>query len=571
VTTIDDDDDDNGWMIKQRSIMLFPNNKRRSDSYWCSKRRFQSHHHHHFKKVLLLGFGILLVSWLSSLVFYTTTTTTTTTTRIPLEEEEIIALNYYPYNDIPNHSSDRERPLPYSSKQQQQQGREGTNESDVSEYKSPSSSSSSCLVHRPIAAKFDHVQQTSSGSDHAIQNQSRRFAILQQPSAIKCGRLRRDWTGAGRQRRQQEQQQQRQQTVGVISTTRTLSSNLAREMEAHQSNCSLPVMDFYVDHDYGLGSHLVLWSQALCNAWESNHRIRTVSHPDWLWLDRTYCTTSRNQDDDESPLSCYFPKAENRCPQDIRQSQQQRQQHQAVNVTDPRNRKAFCKRIREAADSETSLREFRRASMEYLFQPVSPLVMAEAERQLGLLFYSDTNCGGGGTVQVPDDLIAVHIRWGDKFWEMNLPSIQEYLNAIEQTLDLQQRQEGSSSTNRTKNNSSTRNETVHIYLATEDPRAVQEFLQQAPAHYKVYVDRTVTELNDHRPTKGNRASWTSRNTLGRAGLVALGSLLVALEAQSFVLTTQSNWSRLIDALRRNVVDAQCGNCTRMIDLRPGDW
>jgi hypothetical protein len=484
---------------------------------------------HRVEKVLLLCSVVLVVSLLLSSVFYTTTTIII----IPLEKE-MIAFNYYPYNDSPIHLQVADNETLLLNPHQHQ--RREHDESEV--YESPS-----CLVHRPITAKFDHVKNNEN------MNQSRLAAIIHQPSAAQCGRLRRDWTG-GRHRQQQQQQQQQQKQP-------SLYSDLAREMEAHQSNCSLPTMYFNVDNDYGLGSHLVLWSQALCNAWEANHRIRTVN-PEWLWRDRTYCSQQRQAARDESPLSCYFPKVENRCPQDRRSQQQSQQQQQAVNVTDPRNRNTFCKRIREAAhdDRETVLREFRRASMEYIFQQVSPLVIAEAERQLGLLFHNNR-----GTV--PGNLIAVHIRWGDKFWEMDLAPIPEYLDAIEQLLQLQQ---GSSS-----NTYSTGNETVHIYLATEDPRAVQEFLHQAPAHYKVYVDRTVAELNAYRPAKGNRASWTSRNTQGRAGLVALGSLLVALEAQAYVLTTQSNWSRLMDALRRNVIDAQCGNCTRMIDLRPGDW
>jgi hypothetical protein len=100
---------------------------------------------------------------------------------------------------------------------------------------------------------------------------------------------------------------------------------------------------------------------------------------------------------------------------------------------------------------------------------------------------------------------------------------------------------------------------------------VDAFMRAAEPGWKVFVDRTVPELNDYRPARGNRASWTTKNTKGRAGLVALGSLLVALEANDFVLTTASNWSRLMNELRKNVLDPRCGNCTRMVDLRPGEW
>ena len=58
---------------------------------------------------------------------------------------------------------------------------------------------------------------------------------------------------------------------------------------------------------------------------------------------------------------------------------------------------------------------------------------------------------------------------------------------------------------------------------------------------------------------------------GKPGLIALGSLLVAMEANDFVLTTGSNWSRLINELHRNVLDPRCNNCTRLIDLLHGEY
>jgi cytochrome c5 len=152
------------------------------------------------------------------------------------------------------------------------------------------------------------------------------------------------------------------------------------------------------------------------------------------------------------------------------------------------------------------------------------------------------------------------MRWGDKFWEMDLAPAAEYIAAIHTLLN-------TSSTNANATNA----EPVAIYLSTEDPRAAAAFRNATPPNWTVYVDRTIHELDTYRPAKGNRASWTTRNTRGRAGLVALGSLLVALEANLFVLTTKSNWSRLLNELRKNVIHPRCGNCTRMIDLRPGEW
>jgi hypothetical protein len=210
------------------------------------------------------------------------------------------------------------------------------------------------------------------------------------------------------------------------------------------------------------------------------------------------------------------------------------------NVTDPRVTKTFCK----LCQNEERKKEWRAASTEYLFERVSPVIIQEAQRQIGLLF---------GAQGAPDDLITVHIRWGDKFWEMDLAKIDEYMDAIQQLLPKDSK------------------EMANIYLATEDPRALDEFLKVKPNGWNVYYDITIKELNAFRPKKGNRASWATRNTKGRAGLVALGSLLIALEAKMFVLTTKSNWSTLMNHLRTNIVDPRCGNCTQMIDLRPGAW
>jgi hypothetical protein len=287
---------------------------------------------------------------------------------------------------------------------------------------------------------------------------------------------------------------------------------------------------------------------------ELGYRVRAMN-PQWLWMDKLYCDPQKAK---ISPFHCYFPNAEIRCPNDETLLDSS---NNTTNIThntsnfltlpDPRDRRQKCQRLFSGDTDETNqklLLSFRSASMEFLFQHLSPLVMKEAERQIGLLFGEQT----------PPGLITVHIRWGDKFWEMDLAPIEEYMDAV-QTI-LKRRVEASISF-----------PNVNIYLACEDPRAVTEFLQSAPTDWNIFVDRTVSELSPYRPQKGNRASWVARNTQGRAGLVALGSLLVAMEANDFVLTTKSNWSSLMDALRRNVIDPRCGNCTTVIDLRPGVW
>ena len=349
---------------------------------------------------------------------------------------------------------------------------------------------------------IDHPPMTFNASGKRVSDPT--VQLLEQSTGTVCGELRRNWR------------------------YNPPLSNLAQNIFHHQSNCSMPVANNHMDNMFGFGSHMLLWSQSMCNAMEDGYRIRT-HQPEWLWLDQHHC--DMEQAANQSPMLCYFPQSEYRCS---------RNEVAIQNVTDPRDKRKRCKLVRE--NNEHLLGDFRAASMEYLFQSLSPLIIQEAQRQIGLIFQSR---------YVPEDLICVHIRWGDKFFEMELASIEEYIDAI----------------NQLTGNATTAN----IYLATEDPKALNEFLQQAPSGWKVYHDITITEINAFRPVKGNRASYATKNTKGRAGLVALGSLLVGLEAKSFVLTTKSNWSALINYLRTNIIDPRCDNCTQMIDLRPGVW
>ena len=314
-------------------------------------------------------------------------------------------------------------------------------------------------------------------------------------------------------------------------------SRFATAIDAHQSNCSLPVATYHIDNQFGIGSHIALWSQAMCNSMEQKVRLRTYN-PIWLWLDQTFCHATVAAD--KSPLLCYMPAAEFRCGCD--------EVPPNVNISDPRDKKHNqCSLLKNRG--KDLLREFRAATTEFLFQRISPLVIREAERQVGLLF---------GPQGAPHDLITVHIRWGDKFWEMpnrTLVAVQGYMDAVSILL----------------HETNGHNRTANIYLATEDPRAYLEFQAATPAGWNVFYDLTVEELNPFRPNKGNRASHMAKNSKGRAGLAGFASLLVAMEAKLFVLTTTSNWSRLMDHLRKNVINPRCNNCTKMIDLVSGVW
>lgn len=387
-----------------------------------------------------------------------------------------------------------------------------------------------CLNHEPSV-----MNETSKpGSDPSK-------TILEHQSATRCGLLRRNWLH------------------------NPPLSDVAIEIESHQSNCSLPLATHHFDNTFGLGSHIILWGQALCNGMETQYRMRSHA-PKWLWLDQEHCDMQNQAN--LSPMLCYFPASENRCS-DVHQTTHvvadkkdsssittakiSNDVNVSLNITDPRVQKHWCELAKE---SEESRAKIRAASTEYLFQSLSPLVVREAKRQIGIIFPNGI---------VPEDLVTVHVRWGDKFWEMDLPPIQEYIDAVNTILS------GKSSTLDGGNTTTANATTANIYLATEDPKAYQEFMAAKPHGWNVYADITLLEINAFRPPKGNRASWAARNTKGRAGLVALASLLVAMESNMFVLTTKSNWSTIMNHLRTNIVNPRCGNCTKMIDLRPGMW
>jgi hypothetical protein len=320
-------------------------------------------------------------------------------------------------------------------------------------------------------------------------------------------------------------------------TNLTPHMDLTRRMVAHQSNCEAPLGTFLYRNRFGLGSDLHIWGQALCNGLAHNMRLRTVGN--WTWMDEEHCGGKEH-----SPMLCYFQHAELNCPGDIQAAIEQP-------GFDPESSLSRANGIVvKACESSVTTKGMdtpqvvRMASMEYLFTRVTPLLMREAERQLNIVF--------PGKV-VPNDLIAVHIRWGDKEQEMKLVQISEYMDAIYQILD-----QRPGATNRDKAN---------IFLATEDPAAVQQFRQAMPSGWNLYIDRFYEEMLPYRVEEYNGSPKMSKSVGGRAGLVALGSLLVAMEANDFVLTTASNWSRLMNELRKSILDPRCGNCTNMIDLR----
>ena len=153
-------------------------------------------------------------------------------------------------------------------------------------------------------------------------------------------------------------------------------------------------------------------------------------------------------------------------------------------------------------------------------------------------------------------MITVHLRWGNKNSEMDLVPIYEYILAIRELV------------------SKNKLDKVNIYLATEDPDAADLFEKSCEKNWTVYRDWTLTKEQFNRKLaklRGVTDQVMAEGTKGRYGLECLASLLIATEARFFVLTTGSNFSRLINELRTNVIDVRCGNCTQMVDLREGEF
>lgn len=334
------------------------------------------------------------------------------------------------------------------------------------------------------------------------------------------------------------------------------SSDWAKFVDNILGNCTLPPTVYPIGPNSGIGSHLHQWSESVCQAGhDMGYRVQlTSNHMPWIWGDQTYCSETLRFD---SPFHCYFKSIDSRCSGDVRVDTKDvftKETNDTVfsNITFYHRRgKRWCTFTNGPPKIRSKRSAFVRAgSFEYLFRDVTPLLLREAERQVGLVFAETRHVS-------PPNLLVVHIRWGDKFKEMELIPIEKYTSAVQTLL---QKHTGQSTRG-------------HIYLATEDPLAAKAFKQdmkRLQVRWKVYLDRGLVEFQDIRPKREtNFASVTTKTSRGRMGLVNMASFLVMMEANMFVLTTGSSFSRVINGLRMNVLDRRCGNCTSMIDLQPG--
>lgn len=325
-------------------------------------------------------------------------------------------------------------------------------------------------------------------------------------------------------------------------TNLDLQSPISRRIQAHMENCSVPLANYLHRHKAGLGSDLHIWSQAVCNGMADGYRIRT--EPKWEYNYDPACGERTNL----SSMLCYFPESELRCPNDAQMIDKiQGKPIVAAWASLGLKKRSRCE---EVVGNYT---EYRPAAFEYLFSRLSPAVVKEAERQLSVVF-------PGGVV--PENLITIHVRWGDKIMEnqdspLNRESarvpIDRYIGAIQ---EFAKSREG---------------DDVNVFLATEDPMAVKVFKDKAPNEWNIFVDAYFTETSSFRQDGFNNHRTVNEKLKGKPGLIALASLLVAMEANDFVLMNGSNWSRVMNYLRKNMVDPRCNGCTRMVDLNKEPW
>ena len=105
----------------------------------------------------------------------------------------------------------------------------------------------------------------------------------------------------------------------------------------------------------------------------------------------------------------------------------------------------------------------------------------------------------------------------------------------------------------------------HIYLATEDTLVIKYVQSNMLPNWTIYISRTT-----FKDAWNTRPFSVAAGNEVQDGLESLTALLMSLEVNKYVLTTESNWSWLIKKLRKYVVVWRYGGYTEMFDVRPGE-
>lgn len=341
-------------------------------------------------------------------------------------------------------------------------------------------------------------------------------------------------------------------TMRVDWTNLPVQSQLAKELYAHQRDCKKPLKYFQPRNNAGLGSDLHVYGMALCAA--HRYRSRMFAANPWMYWDETVCDPAIAKGEipkSESSMSCYFPSLELPCPNDQQRAQQIYNESLKGNTKQRVSWEAHedqaCHSLlkRPGYSNLFKIYDVRAAITELQFSQVSSIVMKEAQRQHALVFPNG--------VPPSHQLISCHVRWGDKGSEMALQPIPTYIHAIQKIARIR----------------NLAPHEVHVFLATEDPRAVIQFKAAMHPAWTVYIDQFYVEMLPHRNNQTMEVAGAAREGFGKTGLLALGSLLVTMESDSYVLSTGSNWSRMMNELRKAVLSPR--KCPSPRGIAPDIW
>ncbi|XRB07682.1 hypothetical protein NFJ02_32g82330 [Pycnococcus provasolii] len=331
----------------------------------------------------------------------------------------------------------------------------------------------------------------------------------------------------------------------------------------HPSDCSnARFLVTCVTHGVGLGTDIHFWTMALAAAASHDRVLVFLEDADvmqWTWRDGVECVDGRSD-----CFKCYFndltgckPEPSElqglSCRADTYSSASALEaalaSDERIVVFGPSSQLGFRADWHGRLpppfrdDEHTKFEElelYRAVAVEFLFHnPANWL------RKLVCDSWSEVY--GFEDAPSPDELVTVHIRGGDKHMEMKLLDVEEYAQAVEtlqkRHASLQQR--------------------MSVYLVTES--------QEAEAAFREFSKRRgwhlITNGKGERIESFDNHKAIHANEQKRVGMSALISLYLSLHARYYVLTTRSNWSLLIDELRRSRVKPSCGGkCTDVIDL-----
>ena len=146
--------------------------------------------------------------------------------------------------------------------------------------------------------------------------------------------------------------------------------------------------------------------------------------------------------------------------------------------------------------------------------------------------------------------MSVHVRWGDKGREMALRPIDEYVEAV-------------------KNVTKYTGEALDVFLTTEDAKAVAAFRKAAPENWNVVVYEAA--VSSDKVLYGRHGMADQARNHRESGYHSLVALVLAMQADAFVITSGSNWSRLMEELcLGRDLEPRC-DIVDVTPWRPHDW